>query len=343
MSSRLLFILKCREGNWGYGSRESGLSNSARFVVDMLQKNGIEAKAVEVIDNNCIDREVTLYSPTHVIIEAFWVVPEKFDVLMSLHPKVRWIVRDHSETPFLANEGIAFGWTLEYLKRGVEVMCNSPRAVGDMAALAITGNLNPENVTYGPNVYPTPGYGEFELKKRNPARIDVGCFGAIRPLKSHMTQVIAALIFAKSVGAKLNFHINATRVEGKGDPILKNIRETFARLDHNLVEHGWCNHKEFLNVLKGMDISLQVSFTETFNIVAADSMASGVPLVVSNEVPWIGEYAHRHPTDTFDISKGMWDIWYENDKKRIRRLERQRRDMERYVTKSTNVWVSRFK
>src|SRR6516165_3286534 len=98
---RILFILKHRGfgayGCWNYsdngGHLSSGLYNSVRFVVDMLNDNDIEAKMVDVIDNNCIDREVTKFKPTHVIIEAFWVVPEKFDILRPLHPKVKWIVR----------------------------------------------------------------------------------------------------------------------------------------------------------------------------------------------------------------------------------------------------------
>ena len=230
MKKRILFILKSRESDWGYsGSKESGLSNSVRFVVEMLNENGIEAKAVEVPDNNCIDREVTSYKPTHVIIEAFWVVPEKFDVLKPLHPNVKWIVRDHSDTPFAANEGILFGWTIDYLRRGVEVMCNSLRAITDMAILAISDGIDPCNVTYGPNVYPVPRLCDMQPHERRNDVVNIGCFGAIRPLKNHMTQAIAAIAFAKSIGAKLRFHINATRVEGGGNPILKNLRQVFEK------------------------------------------------------------------------------------------------------------------
>lgn len=36
-----------------------------------------------------------------------------------------------------------------------------------------------------------------------------------------------------------------------------------------------------------MDIGLQVSFSETFNIVGADIISQGVPLVGSIEIPWM--------------------------------------------------------
>ena len=115
--NKVLFILKKRQtSHTGYASVSSGLLNSAKFVSDMLNKNGIESHLVEVNDNNCIDREVTKFKPTHVIIEALWVVPQKFEVLTKLHPNVQWIIRLHSDISFLANEGIAIEWIYEYLK-----------------------------------------------------------------------------------------------------------------------------------------------------------------------------------------------------------------------------------
>ena len=100
----ILFILK---KNAGYGCYHgaTGLHNSAKFVVDMFLDAGVDAALAEAIDNNCIDRLVAEYQPDTVIIEALWVVPEKFDVLMPLHPDVTWIVRNHSKFEFLANEG----------------------------------------------------------------------------------------------------------------------------------------------------------------------------------------------------------------------------------------------
>ena len=108
---KILFILKRREDYNGiihsHVGLSTGLFNSASFMNDMLNDAGVESKLVVVEDNNRIDSEVYKYKPTHVIIEALWVVPSKFAILADLHPTVKWIVRLHSELPFLANEGIA--------------------------------------------------------------------------------------------------------------------------------------------------------------------------------------------------------------------------------------------
>ena len=76
---RVLFILKRKEDyceeHFSHLGLSTGLFNSATFVNDMLQEENINTKLVVVVDNNDIDKEVTLYNPTHVIIEALWVVP----------------------------------------------------------------------------------------------------------------------------------------------------------------------------------------------------------------------------------------------------------------------------
>ena len=101
---RVLFICKIRSNFYG---PSFGLINSCRFIANALEANGVEAKVVPVVDNSDIDREVHKFKPTHVFIEALWVVPSKFEELIPLHPKKKWFVRIHSKVPFLANEGMA--------------------------------------------------------------------------------------------------------------------------------------------------------------------------------------------------------------------------------------------
>ena len=152
MEPRVLFILKQRPsgpyGTWNYSTDNkplpSGLSVSALEVTKVLDQMGVANRLVQVVDNNCIDREVTAFKPTHVIIEAFWVVPSKFDVLTGLHPNVKWIVRNHSKTEFLATEGMAFGWAIDYIKRGVYLGCNSVEATKAFRHLAKSKGLDPK-------------------------------------------------------------------------------------------------------------------------------------------------------------------------------------------------------
>jgi len=300
---KVLFVLKFRQGYGeeyasGYGTYfSSGLYWSARFVSDMLNRHGVDAKLVQVNDNNDIDREVFNFKPDVVIIEALWVVPEKFDVLKKLHPDVKWIVRLHSNMPFLANEGVAIGWLKGYAERGIKIAVNDRRAQQDVRTILSTGCL-PDSVLYLPNYYPSycrmnrPHFG---------SHICIASYGAIRPLKNQLIQAVAAIQFADSIGKKLFFHVNATRVEQGGNAVLKNLRGLFDNTRHTLVEDEWVSHFDFLQKIRHLDIGMQVSLTETFSIVAADMVSVGVPIVTSPEIKWASPVGRANPTDSQSI------------------------------------------
>lgn len=305
---KVLFILKKRtepyfSGDCGndYGYTKSpGLKNSARLVSEMLNRNGIESKIVDVIDNNSIDKEVTLYKPTHVIIEALWVTPEKFDVLQKLHKNVKWIVRIHSKLAFLSNEGVAIGWLYKYLDyKNVYIAFNSH----EMTNIFISLFANKKKILYLPNYYPATFDDRYWTQPKN--TIKIGCFGAIRPLKNQLIQAIAAIEYAKKTNKNLEFHINSSRIEGfSAKGIIKNIRSVFSALDQNkfkLVEHSWLENEKFIDVLRKMDILLQVSYSETFNIVAADAVSNGIPIVVSKEISWAHPLYYADPNSVYEI------------------------------------------
>ena len=317
--TKVLFILKRRED---YNAKlhtsiglETGLYNSASYVHHMLLDSGIESVLEVVNDNNDIDREVTKYNPSHVIIEALWVVPSKFEVLCKLHPNIKWIVRLHSELPFLANEGIAMNWIGEYISHdNVMIGVNAPRALKEIRYFltrkyqSSIENIK-EKVIYLPNYYPQ----EFDRKKldRTKDTINIGCFGAIRPLKNQLLQAIAAVKFADKIGKKLNFHINVGRMEMKGEPVYHNLVGMFNHLDNaELITHEWAPREKFLEICKSMDLGMQCSFSETFNIVAADLVSQGVPIVGSTEIPWMDSIFCAKPVETNSIYRSLILAYY---------------------------------
>ncbi len=299
----VLFVLKKKQtsgGIYNHASTSSGLYNSAKFVVDMLNHNGRKAQMVVVNDNNDIDRELTKYKPKVCVIEALWVVPEKFEVLKRLHPKVEFIVRIHSEIPFLAIDGIAIEWIKEYLVQGIKVSFNSLRTTKDFK------NLYPfaeDQIVYLPNYYPVergPKYYPNET-----SFLEIGAFGSVRPLKNFLIQAIAAIRLAEEQGKTLIFSINGERVEGQGEPVIKNIRELFKESNHYLVEHPWLDHKSFIEVVKKQDLGMQMSFSESYNIVSADFIANNIPIVTSSEVEFNSALFQANPTSVDDIVQKM--------------------------------------
>jgi hypothetical protein len=308
MPPRLLFIVKSRDTaatDYSYSGAESGLLNSARFVVEMLIQAGVEAYLVQVTDNNDIDREVHQYKPTHVIIEALWVVPEKFEILTKLYPTVKWIIRSHSEITFLANEGMAMDWIRRYVAyKNVYVATNSTLTLLDLRTILhmqYSAEVARQSCIFLPNYYPVAEPAQPSPHIDLPNHVHIGCFGAIRPMKNQLIQAIAAIRYADMYGKTLHFHLNNGRQEQGGNSALRNIRDLFNNTRHELIEHGWMKHAEFLKVVRQMDVVLQVSLTESFCIVAADAVANSVPLVTSDEVPWTNRFSQADATDANDI------------------------------------------
>jgi hypothetical protein len=155
-------------------------------------------------------------------------------------------------------------------------------------------------ITYSPNIYFPKQLDKKMLSKNiliDKNALNIGCFGALRVLKNHAQQAMWAMDFAESLGKKMHFHVNISEHEQReAGPVLRNMRAMFSSSNHKLIEHPWYEHKDFINVIRHMDMGMQVSFTETFNIVAADFVNAGIPIVVSNEIKFVNPICRAEPT-----------------------------------------------
>jgi hypothetical protein len=249
--------------------------------------------------------------------------------------------------PFLAGEGMAFDWLGDYAAfANVVIGVNAPRMLEEIRFFLLTKYSWTEEevnrrVVYLPNYYPV---STFKFKEYSPETgyIDIGCFGAVRPLKNHMLQAIASLQLAESLGLKLRFHINGGRLEMKGEPVISNLRSLFAHLSdkgHTLVNHQWTPREEFLLLCGKMDIGMQVSFSETFNIVGADFVSQGVPLLGSSEIPWASIEFNSAPTNSAEIFEKLLHTHHHPE----RNVVKHQALLARYVMETKRIWTNYFK
>jgi len=332
---RILFLVKSNNESYGICK---GLQNSALFLSNALNLMGFFAEVSTVIDANGIDKEVDRFKPDLVVIEAYWVTPQKLKELLVIYkhklPKTHWVVRSHSKITFCSEEGQIMEWSYGY------------KTLSDRYNFKLSGNhqnfvedidtILDYKIDYLPNIY-QPGYSIYNNHIHHHETINIGCFGAIRPLKNQLLSSVAAIRFANEINHTLNFHINTGRIETRGEQVLKNLRALFYNhAKHSLVEHGWLSHKDFLSLVSKMDLSMQVSYTESFNIVTADAVQCRVPVVVSDEIEWINKRFKASCGSIDDMVKKMHKAYNYPDWA----ASINTKSLDCYNKNATNVWFN---
>jgi hypothetical protein len=156
--------------------------------------------------------------------------------------------------------------------------------------------------TYLPNII-TFIEPEEDYSEEKPF-MKIGCFGALRLLKNQCFQAICAIQAADELGKKLYFHITPN-TEEKDDPVLANLKELFKRGRHELVIHNWMPNGKFMALIKKMDIGMQLSYTESFNIVASDFVNNNKLILVSEAIDWLPPRLRTSTTDYKEVVRKL--------------------------------------
>jgi hypothetical protein len=290
---RVLFVLKDRL--YSPSKNSYGLINSANHIANYLEGVGFECKVVTVTDGNFIDREVYHFRPDIVVIEALWVTAEKFKELFRIgrHKHIQWIVRIHSNIGYLSTESRGLKLINDYIELGDKLIISlNNKEFTEALSVAMEFPF-----VYLPNII-TPIEPEEDYTEEKHF-MKIGCFGALRLLKNQCFQAICAIQAANELGKKLYFHVTPN-LELKDDPVLANLRELFKNDKHELVVHKWMPNGKFMTLIKKMDIGMQLSFTESFNIVASDFVNNNKLILVSEAIDWM---PNRMQTSTIDFNE----------------------------------------
>ena len=268
-----------------------GLGVSALHTVRVLRRAGVAVEAASIAEPADVKaRLLDRPGVTHCVLEAPWVSRDTTAELLHAFPKVHFLVRSHSQIGFLQVEPGAIQLLRELLTLqdnalNLTVATNS-RTLKRFFETAYGGHA-----LYLPNLYDL----ERIIRKRDTTHtsrtLRIGSFGALRLLKNHTTAAAAALMLAKKRGCDLEFWVSVENDTMGGLAVLDALRKMFDGLSWaKLVERPWEDWATFRQTVSGMDLCLQISMTETFNITTADAVAEGVPCVVSPCIEWAPDY-----------------------------------------------------
>jgi hypothetical protein len=339
---KYLFLVKTKNSN--KPNIDTGITIASLDLNILFTTINIKSN-VEFYDNyKQISNLIELHNPTHIIIEDLFVVPEILFELKTIYPTICWIIRIHTAIMFNGSELFTIDWIAKYLKMtNVKIITNDSRFCDELNIFnSVLDNPNnhiyydTNKIVYLPNYYHIKELRQHKkIKSDNSDTINICCFGSLRPLKNNLIQAIAAIEFCKKINKKLNFHTN-NRVESGGSEYEKNLQRIFSysNNNYNLISHEWRSRDDFIELCKSMDIGMQVSLSETFNIVAADIVTLGIPLVGSNEIPWLSRNSIANTTNVNDIIDKLLFV-YENVETNV--LENQK-NLLNYIDNSKQMW-----
>lgn len=99
------------------------------------------------------------------------------------------------------------------------------------------------------------------------------------------------------------------------------------------------DHDEFVKVVASMDICLQVSLSETFNIVTADAVVNDIPVVVSKEIKWINRLFYAETTSSKSIVNKIKKIIESSSLQKTRFIKLNKIGLQRYNINTKNLWI----
>lgn len=292
----------------GYSFSHVGLGVNAFNTAKVLREDaGIAAYPVPVFTVEHVIAALKKRPYTHVVLEALWIPTDAMSALLEQFPDIKFFVRAHSQIGFLQVEPTAISLLRDLLdlqsaELNLDVSANSAR-LKDF----LQGVYNEECLLL-PNLYVIPRPANRPHAIGGNRLIRISSFGSMRHLKLHSVAAAGALLLAERHGKDLEFHVSVHRDE-HGHGALQAIRAMFASLPWaTLVEDPWAGWAQFKRVVAHMDLGLQVSATETFNLTTADAVAEGVPCVVSTAIDWAPEAWKVDIDDAEQIARTGWNL-----------------------------------
>lgn len=280
-----------------------GLGVSALNTAKVLKRHGVTVRACAI--NSVVDLDAFLRThpnTTHVVISAAWLPVLDLGKLVINHSEVEFVVNIHSNVGFLQADS-----------NGVDLLRHYVHLQKELLNFRVSGNnlqftdwlseAYSVAALYLPNLYYLDHTTITNRPLYNGGTIRIGAFGACRALKNFLTAAGAAISISKEMRVPVEFWMNSGRPDGGGS-IERAIRNLLKHQPSvNLHYLNWAAWPAFGDFLESLHLMIQVSYTESFNMVTADGIGRSVPSVVSTAIDWVPERWIAKSDDPLDVAR----------------------------------------
>lgn len=283
-----------------------GLGVSALNTAKVLRRAGIQTHVWPIVSAGDLwDRLKCDPGVRDVIISAPWLSSPALRDLAMGYPEIKFVVNCHSNVGFLQADrnGVTLIRELLDLEKGLHNLHAGGNSKRFCNWIKSTFHAPCE---FLPNLYYIDEHRPHHrvAPYHHGSVLKIGVFGATRPLKNLMTAAAAALEVARSFSAELELWLSAGRSEGGGDTVLGAVKAMLDGLPGvKLHLSGWESWPSFLRTVRHMNLLMQPSYTESFNMVTADGVAEGVASVVSEAIDWAPDHWKADADDALSVAR----------------------------------------
>jgi hypothetical protein len=270
---------------------------------------------------------------SHVVVSAPWIPTANIAEILVKYPGLEFAVICHSDVGFLQTEAAAIALMKEYVLlhktyRNMTVAGNNRRFV-TWAKSALSPAFK-----YLPDLYDTATFKPPVKPPWSGKHLKVGCFGAPRILKNVITAAAATLDLASSHRIKTEFHVTCGREDENGY-VYAPIKEMLSGHWTDLVFNEWMPWPQFRELVHAMDITINPSFTESFCICAADSIAEAVASACAETIDWVPRSWKSRSDDSHDFAVTMMSLLTNT----FAPMEGQTY-LEKHVQEGVSIWMN---
>ena len=291
------------------GVSHIGLGVSAVNTSKVLHHLGIHCEVLPMKDQFDLRKHLNLARAapySHVVISAPWITTPAFSQVCSMFHGTQFAMNCHSNVGFLQADSRG----IQLLREGLDLQAGTHNfhVAGNSKRLQeFVQNAYGDPCLYLPNLYWLHDLQEEHRPswQNHGGKLRIGIFGATRSLKNILTAVGASLIIARDTKAQTELWISTGRVDGpEVATILRAVKALVSGVPNvDLREATWASWPQFRKLVGSMDLLLQPSYTESFNMVTADGVAEGVPSVVSEAITWAPAEWKANVDDADDVAR----------------------------------------
>lgn len=324
----------------GVGVSHIGLGVTAAHTAKTLRRHGIWAEVWAVQSAKKLSERLQCthtranergeVRPTHVILSAPWISTNDLAVMADEFPEVTFVVVSHSNVGFLAADPHA----IRLLRETADLQLSVHNVFVGGNAKKFTDWATEAwgiRAVCLPNLYCSAETFERPGRSWNGGALRLGLFGANRPLKNFLSGAAAAVELSTRLHVPTELFISTGRNEGGSFRALDEMTEDVPNL--KVTHTGWLSWPRFRRLLRTIDLVFQPSFTETFNVVCADAISEGVPVVVGESIDWAPRWWQARVDEPRDVTRVAERLLRDPDA-----AQQGREALDDYVARGVLAW-----